>query len=80
MVHTILLISVIDQTKYDRIVPMTDDQRTLTISDLDGRHGHNEDFEPEPLCGGPLSELWPVHSIYHFRSDTDELLYIKHLH
>lgn len=46
---------------------MTDDETgQLTIADLLGYHGHLEDFEPEPLCAGPLVEIFPVRRAYRF--------------
>ena len=38
----------------------------LVIADLDGRHGHLEDFEPVPLCAGRLAELLPIEHRYVF--------------
>lgn len=43
----------------------------LTVADLDGRHGHLEDYEPEPECAGPLTELVPIHRTYVFRDDPE---------
>lgn len=43
----------------------------LTIGDLDGRHGHLEDFEPEPVCAGPLTELVTVRRTYVFNDGPE---------
>jgi hypothetical protein len=47
--------------------PLTD----ITVADLEGRHGHLEDFEPEPACAGLLTALVPIQRAYVFRDDPE---------